>query len=260
MTTDLRPVGRRRLLHEGVQDELKRYIIENNLRPGAALPSEGELAERLGVGRNSVREAVKALEALGIIEVKVGSGLFVRAFSLDPLLDNLTDLMLADVELLAEIREARRFLEVGMIENVIGAVDGAQLAHLRSILREWREVAGERGYSPDHDRAFHHAVRENIDNGFVSGILERFWEAQRRSLERGIDPGPPDPVAHVRLHAAIYDAIRRKDATGMRTAIDRHYFAILDRLGVSDTLPPKPRAGSGKAARALGADIRPNMG
>jgi DNA-binding FadR family transcriptional regulator len=244
MTTELRPVGRRRLLHEGVQDELKRYIIENNLRPGAPLPSEGDLAERLGVGRNSVREAVKALEALGIIEVKVGSGLFVRGFSLDPLLNNLTDLMLADVELLSEIREARRFLEIGMIDHVIDAVDERQLAHLRSILKEWRESASDRGYSAEHDRAFHQAVWDNLNNRFVSGILERFWESQRRSLEQGINPGPSDPVAHVKLHVAIYEAIRRRDGVAMRTAIDRHYFDILDRMGTTDAPRTRvPRSG-----------------
>jgi DNA-binding FadR family transcriptional regulator len=239
VTIELRPVGRRRLLHEGVQDELKRYIIENTLRPGAPLPSEGDLARQLGVGRNSVREAVKALEALGIIEVKVGSGLFVRGFSLDPLLDNLTDMMLADVELLSEIRETRRYLEIGLIEFVIGAVDEPQLAHLREILEEWRRIAAGGVYEPRLDRAFHQAVWDNLHNSFVSGILERFWEAQRRSLERGINPGPPDPGEHVRLHVAIYDAIAARDPAAMRAAVDRHYFDILGRYGIEREEGPR---------------------
>src|SRR5438034_254449 len=65
VTAVLRSLGKRQLLHEAVQEELKRYITENGMRPGDALPSEAELARQLGVGRNSVREAVKSLEALG---------------------------------------------------------------------------------------------------------------------------------------------------------------------------------------------------
>src|SRR2546422_28586 len=110
----LRRLGKRQLLHEAVQEELKRYIAENSLRPGDPLPSESELARQLGVGRNSVREAVKSLEAVGILEVRVGSGLFVAELTLDPVLDYLAYVTLMDLKRLADVRDIRMYLEQGL--------------------------------------------------------------------------------------------------------------------------------------------------
>src|SRR5258708_3137318 len=76
----LKALKRTPLLHQ-IQEEIKSYVIRNDLRPGDALPSEGDLARQLGIGRNSVREAVKSLEVLGILEARAGSGLFVKAFT-----------------------------------------------------------------------------------------------------------------------------------------------------------------------------------
>src|SRR5215471_3539788 len=78
----LKALKRTPLLHQ-IQEEIKGYVIRNNLRPGDPLPSEGDLARQLGIGRNSVREAVKSLEVLGILEARAGSGLFVKSFSFD---------------------------------------------------------------------------------------------------------------------------------------------------------------------------------
>ncbi len=62
-------------LHEAVRDYIKQYILDRKLKPGDPLPPEGQLAQELGVGRSSVREAVKALQSLGIIEARQGNGL-----------------------------------------------------------------------------------------------------------------------------------------------------------------------------------------
>ncbi len=76
-----RKLKRPQFLYQAVQDEVKAYILEQSLMPGDALPPETELAEQLGVSRNSVREAIKSLETLGIVEARTGAGLFVRNFS-----------------------------------------------------------------------------------------------------------------------------------------------------------------------------------
>src|SRR5262245_9884874 len=87
-----RPEGLRRLdgramVREAVQEEIVRFIATNGLGPGDQLPPEGEIAKSLGVGRNSVREAVGALRTLGVIDVKVGTGLFVRDLDYIPVHD-----------------------------------------------------------------------------------------------------------------------------------------------------------------------------
>ena len=114
-------------------------------RPGDALPAETELARQLGVGRNSVREAVKALESLGILEVRRGSGLFVRDFSLEPLLNSLPYAMMSDVDDLADVFEVRRILEVGVIEQ--GNADHAAAQHraICDVVTEQMRAQAEHG-------------------------------------------------------------------------------------------------------------------
>jgi DNA-binding FadR family transcriptional regulator len=82
---ELKPV-RTALRYREVRDRIRDYIIDNRLRGGDPLPSESSLAARLGVSRNAVREGLRSLEAQGIIDVRAGSGSFVREVVLDDLL------------------------------------------------------------------------------------------------------------------------------------------------------------------------------
>ena len=98
------------------------YIEENRLKAGDPLPPEGDLAQQLGVGRNSVREAIKSLKSLGVLETRRGIGVFVKAFSFQPLLENLAyglQISLRDVE---ELREIRRVLETGLIDKTVAMI------------------------------------------------------------------------------------------------------------------------------------------
>src|ERR1700720_51283 len=100
----LNALKRTPLLHQ-IQEEIKSYVIRNNLKPGDALPSEGDLARQLGIGRNSVREAVKSLEVLGILEARAGSGLFVKAFTFDAIINNLPYGLLSEVKTVRDMAE-----------------------------------------------------------------------------------------------------------------------------------------------------------
>ncbi len=117
-----RKLKRPQFLYQAVQDEVKAYIIEQALMPGDALPPETELAEQFGVSRNSVREAIKSLESLGIVEARTGAGLFVSNFSFDPLLENLAYGMMFDLKDLADILEVRFHIEHSMIDQAVSAV------------------------------------------------------------------------------------------------------------------------------------------
>jgi len=86
-----------------VQASLRSYILENQLPSGAPLPPENELARRLGVSRSAVREAVKGLESLGLIEIRHGSGLFVGSFSFEPLLNNLPYTLVSNLKELSDL-------------------------------------------------------------------------------------------------------------------------------------------------------------
>lgn len=231
-----RKLKRPQLLYQVVQDEVKSYIIEHALVPGDALPPETELAEQLGVSRNSVREAVKSLETLGIVEAKTGAGLFVRNFSFDPLLENLAYGLMFDLQDLADLLEVRFHIEHSMIDQAVTAATDEQIAELRVILQRMADalIAGE-SYA-DEDRHFHRALWANVNNRSVGKIVDIFWMVFAQARRRAAIPANPDHQEIYQWHVAIVDALAARDADAARIAMVRHYGNIqtlLEEMRVS---------------------------
>jgi DNA-binding FadR family transcriptional regulator len=231
MNKSLRLLVRPPLLSHSVQEAIRAYILDNNLQADDPLPAESELARQLGVSRNSVREAVKSLESLGVLETRRGSGIFVRDFSFEPLLNNLHYGLLFNLDELIELLEIRRVLESGMIEQVIPLITQAQLDHFHAIL-EQMSARSERGEAfPEEDRLFHQTLFENLGNRTLLRLLDTFWLAFHKAIEqKALSNWDTNPVQTYRNHAAIVDAIVAGDAAIARVALERHYTGILDRL------------------------------
>lgn len=221
---------RRQLIYKTLQDEIKAFIIRNHLRPGDALPPETELARLLGASRNSVREAVKSLETLGIVEARPGAGLFVSDFSFDPLLNNLAYGMMFDLKSLSDILEVRLHLECGMAERAVRAVTPDQMRDLYQILQEMRAEAEQGRYSADADRRFHQKLWENVQNEILVKIIDVFWLVFHEARKRSAIPEPADPMETYRRHAAIVTALGEQEPAALRAAIARSYVGIEERI------------------------------
>jgi len=225
----IEPLVRPPLLHHTVQEAIKDYILTNRLRPGDSLPSENELARQLGVGRNSVREAVKSLDSLGVLEARRGSGLFIRDFSVDPVIESLSYGALFELRELAELFEVRRVLESGMIEAAMAVMTEADYPPLRALIASM-EAHSQRGdLSSDDDRAFHHALFAGTGNATLLSLLDAFWLTYQKAAAHA-DLGTADPVQTYRNHAAILDAVLAGDVEGARAALLHHYADITARL------------------------------
>jgi DNA-binding FadR family transcriptional regulator len=222
----LRALKRTPLLHQ-IQEEIKGYVIRNNLKPGDALPSEGELARQLGIGRNSVREAVKSLEVLGILEARAGSGLFVKSFSFDAIINNLPYGLLSDAKTVRDLAEVRAYLEYGLAGHVIERVTPEQLEQTVEQMR----IAADRGeYASEADRAFHETLYQNLDNPVLLSLLDVFWLAVSKATERSDVVDPPDPKETVESHRRILAALHEGSAEKMHVAFDYHYSRWQFRL------------------------------
>jgi DNA-binding FadR family transcriptional regulator len=226
----LKALKRKQMLYEVVQAEVKNYILEHGLKAGDPLPPETDLAQQLNVSRNSVREAVKGLEALGILESRPGTGLFVRAFTFDPILDNLAYGILFDLEHLTDALEVRCQLELGMVEKVVQKVTPDQVRRLREVLEEMRGEAQKGVYSAEADRAFHQHLYDNVRNILLWKILDIFWQVQRHAIHYGAMPPPADPLESYRVHIPIVDALEAGNAEAMRAAIASHYQGVEKRI------------------------------
>jgi DNA-binding FadR family transcriptional regulator len=218
----LNTLKRTPLLYQ-IQEEVKSYIIRNGLGPGDALPSEGDLARQLGTSRNSVREAVKSLDVLGIVESRPGSGLFVKAFSFDAIIDNLPYGLLFDVRTLEHLIEVRAHLEYGLAERVVEQVDDAQLSALREVLAGMASSAAAGRYDSSADQRFHQVLYQNLDNPVLSRVLDMMWLVVLRARELSQVDDPADPPETVRSHERIYASLESRDVAAMHAAFDHHY-------------------------------------
>ena len=149
-------------LYQQLQSLICNYIAENQLGPDDPLPAEADLAELFGVSRNSVREAVKSLQVLGVLVSRPGSGLFVGEFSFDPIVDSLPYAIVVDYRDLADLLEVRRTLEVGMVDHIVSSRTDEQVAELDEIIDRWKRAITKdnEAYPADLDGSFHAGARQ----------------------------------------------------------------------------------------------------
>jgi len=225
--------ARERRVSSQIQREVTQLILDRRLRAGAPLPTETELMESLGVSRNSVREALKALQALDIVEIRHGYGTYVGQASLTPFVDGLTFRMLAqqgddtgDTGALAEVLQVREVLEEGLMRRVAGALSDRELERLEGVVDRMEE-AGRAGLPfPELDREFHELLYAPLGNALVPQLLGAFWTVFRRvSGVRGWTDDPA-PEVTVRRHRDIVVALRAHDAEGAQKAMADHFRGI----------------------------------
>ncbi|NPA90931.1 MAG: FadR family transcriptional regulator [Chloroflexi bacterium] len=223
----LRP-PRVQTLQEAVVQQLKEYIIASGLRPGDRLPTEEDLARQLGVSRTAVREALRALEALGIISVRHGAGRFVQEFSFQPILDNLAYSILYDLHTFEELLEVREKLEAGFLEEVVAGLTPDTLAELRHIVARMQEKVARNAPKEalmEEDMCFHRALYANVNNRLLFKLLEIFWDVQKR-LRARIPHEAEDRADFVRQHEAIVDALEARDVALARTRLLAHFQGV----------------------------------
>lgn len=154
-------------LHAKIADAIMDYIKDNNLKNGDKLPSERLFAESFNTSRNSVREALKVLEANGIVEALVGRGTFVKeqeekqSFYLKIWEGNYL-----------EILEMKEFLEVGIVHKICGKLTEEQLKELEEILLQIEEKAKEGVFYHCADIEFHRKMRRLAKNETVNKVIE----------------------------------------------------------------------------------------
>lgn len=221
-------------LSQQAQQALRRYIIENKLGPGDALPPEAELAELLEMGKTSVREGIRGLESLGVVEVRHGRGLFVGAFSFTPILDHLPYGLLLDNVPLRDLLQVRQALEEGLIEQASRALTPDDFSELDSLVEKMR-ASSVGGIVPvEVDKAFHLAVYRGLDNTFVSQLISVFWTV----FDRASVNFTSTEVHHTAdEHAAIVDAMRDGTPDEMRRAVSEHFADIRRNVGALSSNP-----------------------
>ncbi|MEA2361518.1 MAG: GntR family transcriptional regulator, transcriptional repressor for pyruvate dehydrogenase complex [Thermoleophilaceae bacterium] len=228
----LRPVRRSRL-YEEVVERLRELIDVQGLRPGDRLMSERDLADRLGVSRTSVRQALTALEVTGLVDIRHGGGVFL-ARALDDVLPSLANELASTYEELPAVIEVREAIETQTARLAARRRSAGDLRAMHAALEEMEAAIESAGDPADADADFHTAIVRAARNQ----LLARLWDdladpidqTRRASLAR---PGrPPGSLAAHRLILAAIEA-GDEDAAAQRM---REHLSVVGDLGFLTSL------------------------
>jgi len=219
----VQPVRRDRL-YQGIVSQIEGLLERGELKPGDQLPPERQLAEQLTVSRASVREALRSLELLGIVETRAGGGTFVRRAQPDDLARPLTSLI-ARGHTIADVIDLRGLIEPAVAERAAQNITAEEIAELREILvaQEGKVSAGV-PYG-EEDTRFHEVIGTAARNELLVTVLGVIWDVLRSSREEWL---LTEKRAHASLeaHRRILAALERHDGATARAAAADHIRAV----------------------------------
>ena len=216
---------------EATMAEIKNYILRSGLQMGDALPTESQLCTDLGVSRSSVREAVRTLVALDIVEVRHGHGMFVGQVSMRPMVESLIFKGLLnpgdDHRGLRDIVEVRITLDNALAEPVTHAWHNRHDPELDTLVDNIEHLASQGKLFTDQDRRFHTRLLEPLDNHLYLHLTEAFWAIHTLTVPLLDAPKLEDLTSTAKAHRAMLQAARTGNIPAYHQAITDHYAPLL---------------------------------
>lgn len=221
---DFEPLSKARR-YEAVAEQIRKLIAAGKLKPGDKLPPERELCIRLGVGRSSIRDAIRTLAVMGILEPRHGHGTVVRDLTADSLIIPLRSVLNRKREMVGELLEVRRMLEPALAARAARNATDDELSHMQDVLRR-HELKLHRGESTiEEDTQFHYALAVAARNSVVLRVLDVLMDLLVESRSRSLQV-PGRPRRSFEGHRRILRAITRRDPKAAEAAVHRHLQEI----------------------------------
>ncbi len=211
---------RRNKVYEDVARQIERLILKK-LRPGDKLPSERELAESLGVSRSSIRDAIRSLELMGMVEPRQGAGTIVCEISANSLANPLGNALKRKEELVNELLDFRKMLEPPLAARAATHASAEEIAEMEEVLarQDKKQRQGESTITEDSE--FHYSIAMASGNSVVLKVLDILMDLLRETRERSLQIAGR-PQKSLAGHRRILNAIKRRDAEAAKAAMRRH--------------------------------------
>lgn len=215
--------------------KIRSYILRSNLQPGDLLPTEQEMSRTLGVSRNVLREAIKGMELMGMVQARPGRGTEVREFSPDFIFRNALFFSVAgEKKTVEEMLAIRKTLELSYMRQAFHALSADDVHALRRCFSLMQEACGmERAAFSAADCEFHMALFRPLGNGVLNSLLEAVW-----AVDKSIVPeeDSADRYETVVSHLRIVNALEDYDYRAFAHAMEAHFscgrFSSADSLEV----------------------------
>ena len=221
-----------RRLYRQIADQIRTLIKSGEFPSGARLPPERDLAKQLGVSRPSVREALIALEVEGLVEVRIGSGIYVQPRNEDAQAGKAHEAEAGPFELL----RARYVIESECAALAAKSARKAQIIAISEALDEMqREMEAGEHHPLNGDRLFHLRIAEATGNGALVAVVKMLWDERTGPLYKQLEDHYDSPAlweAAMAEHQAVLKAIAGKDAAGARAAMQRHLNQAYKRFSI----------------------------
>lgn len=207
-----------------IVDQIRALVRDGRLNPGDRLPSERDLCERFGVSRVTVREALRVLEASGLVEIRVGAhgGAFVTSPTSERVGAGLADLLTLSPLTAAGVTEARMVFELGILPLVIERATDEDIAQLSELVRQAELALKNDQYTMAHSAAFHVSVAACTHNSAIEMIVQSFHGPLLMSLREALTASPLMGPKGVREHKKYVEAIGNRDVETARKVMTAH--------------------------------------
>jgi GntR family transcriptional repressor for pyruvate dehydrogenase complex len=223
---------------EATIEAIKQMLVDGRLRPGDRLPVEKDLAASLGVSRNTLREAVRALASIRVLQTRQGDGTYVTSLRPGLLLDGMGFVADLHSEDGAHFLHVRRLLEPEATALSVGRLDEADLAELRGLLEEAEALVRDKPVDLErlltNDRQFHALLTARCGNPVLAALVEN---TSGHTVRARMWRGRTDAGAFERTlaeHRAIYQAVAAGDRERVRLRTAMHILGVEDALRPAD--------------------------
>jgi DNA-binding FadR family transcriptional regulator len=217
-------LGRKPLFQE-IQRHIRTYIFARGLKPGEMLPPAPEMATYLGVSLASLREGLRAMEALGMLETRHGIGTFVRTYNLTAVFESLSFNLLFDADGLYKMTQIRESMEVGLLREVVASISDDELAKLDEIFQRTQNF----DWTADCDRPFHRLIYTCLNNELIAQVLDIYWMASAALIDTAFFTDS-DRRDNWHDHHNVYLALAARDPEAAIDAMRKHFARSKARM------------------------------
>jgi GntR family transcriptional regulator, transcriptional repressor for pyruvate dehydrogenase complex len=228
-----------RALSDQAVEALNEYIVDNGVKPGEALPGEEALAELFGVSRPVVREALRKLAGMGVVEIAKGKGTIVRPITSDPLRFYFDRAVKLQRRTIIELMEIRMGLEMEGVRIAAERRDEDDVDALRTIVSEMRTQVGRPGYT-ELDVQLHLALAAASKNEMLYHLIESIEDALRQTISEGLRGRRSlEELEQVQeLHERIVAEVAASSVARATEAMRAHFDKAIEVL--ADTMESRP--------------------
>ncbi len=220
-------------VYQQIVDQIKGLLKTGQLKPGDRLDSERELAENLGVSRASVREALAAMEHLGVLETRQGEGTFIADHYQKPLIEPFLIMTLMDPTTNMELLEVRKILEVQAVELATLRADDKDLEKLEKYILLMEEDLGKNILGEENDASFHFCIAEATKNRALIRIMHTISDSLEQSMRSGryrLFAKEGNGQKLYQQHLDIFDAVSSRDPEAAKNAMLKHLNFVVREL------------------------------